>query len=73
MKIKKSIFTKLIICFIVYAGAIIFTFILCSLLSIFVMGNGNMASVRPDQIIDDNGNVVDLEITQKVGGGRGIG
>ena len=54
MKIKKSIFTKLIGSFILYAVATILTFAFCMFLSIVFIGNGNAASVRPDNIIDEN-------------------
>lgn len=68
MKIKKSIFTKLIGSFILYAVATILTFAFCMFLSIVFIGNGNAASVRPDNIIDENGNIINLDIAQKVGG-----
>lgn len=68
MKIKKSIFTKLIASFVLYAVAITLTFIFCMFLSITFMGNGNAANVRPDNIIDENGNVINLDIAKKIGG-----
>lgn len=68
MKIKKSIFTKLIASFVLYAVAIILTFVFCMLLSIVFIGNGDASNVRPDNIIDENGNVINLDVAQKVGG-----
>lgn len=68
MKIKKSIFTKLIGSFILYAVFTVLTFILCLVLSLIIIGEGSMRTVRPDSVIDENGNVVNLEIAQKIGG-----
>lgn len=68
MKLKKSIFTKLIGSFILYAIMIVLTFILCLILSIVFIGDGDINSVRPDKVIDENGNIVNLETVQKMKG-----
>ena len=68
MKIRKSIFTKLIGSFILYAVATVLTFILCLLLSLVFIGEGDLNRVRPDNVVDENGNVVNLDIAQKIGG-----
>ena len=68
MKIRKSIFTKLIASFILYAVATVLTFILCLFLSVVVIGEGDLNSVRPDNVVDKNGNIVNLDIAQKIGG-----
>lgn len=68
MKIRKSIFTKLIGSFILYAVATVLTFILCLLLSVVFIGEGDLNRVRPDNVIDENGNVINLDIAQKIGG-----
>jgi len=68
LKIRKSIFTKLIGSFILYAVATVLTFILCLLLSVVFIGEGDLNRVRPDNVIDENGNVINLDIAQKIGG-----
>jgi len=68
LKIRKSIFTKLIGSFILYAVATVITFILCLLLSLVFIGEGDLNRVRPDNVIDENGNVINLDIAQKIGG-----
>ncbi len=68
MKIRKSIFTKLIGSFILYAVATVLTFIFCLLLSVVFIGEGDLNRVRPDNVIDENGNVINLDIAQKIGG-----
>ena len=68
MKLKKSIFTKLIGSFILYAVTTVLTFILCLLLSIVFIGEGDISRVRPDKVIDENGNVANLDTVQKMGG-----
>ena len=68
VKLKKSIFTKLIGSFILYAVTTVLTFILCLLLSIVFIGKGDINRVRPDKVIDENGNVANLDTVQKMGG-----
>lgn len=68
MKIGKSIFTKLIGCFILYAVLVIITFILCLILEAVIIGNGNPANSNPYSLINDNGKLVNLDIAEKVGG-----
>ena len=68
MKIRKSIFTKLIGSFILYAVITILTFVLCLFLSVTFIGEGDLNRVRPDNVIDENGNVINLDIAQKIGG-----
>ena len=68
MKIRKSIFTKLIGSFILYAVATVLTFVLCLLLSVVFIGEGDLNRVRPDNVVDENGNVINLDIAQKIGG-----
>lgn len=68
MKIKKSIFTKLIGSFLLYAAAIVATFVLCLVMDAAVIGEGNPESIMPNSIVDENGNIVNLEIAGKIGG-----
>ena len=68
MKIKKSIFIKLIGSFILYAIAMILTFVLCIWLEGIFIGEGNLDRLHPNHLIDENGDVVNLEIAQKIGG-----
>lgn len=68
MKTKRSIFTKLIGSFILYAIAIVFNFVLCLLLSALFIGDGNLNSIRPDNVVDENGNIINLDIAEKIGG-----
>lgn len=68
MKIGKSIFTKLIGCFILYAVLVIITFILCLILEAVIIGNGNPANSNPYSLINDNGEPVNLDIAEKIGG-----
>ena len=68
MKLKKSIFTKLIGCFVLYAVTTVLTFILCLVLEAVFIGEGNPNDIMPDSIVDENGNIVNLDIAQKIGG-----
>lgn len=68
MKLKKSIFTKLIGSFILYAITTVLTLILCLLLEMVVISEGDPNSIIPDNIIDEEGNIVNFDIAQKLGG-----
>lgn len=68
MRLRKSIFTKLIGCFILYAIIMVITFALCLLLDVLVMSKGNPAGIYPVGILDENGDVADLETIQNIGG-----
>lgn len=68
MKIKKSIFTKLIGCFLLYAVAMVLTFVVCLVINAAVLGEGNPGNIMPNSIVDENGNIVNLEIAGKIGG-----
>lgn len=68
MKIKKSIFTKLIGSFLLYAGAMVLTFVVCLVIDAAVLGEGNPGNIMPNSIVDENGNIVNLEIAGKIGG-----
>lgn len=65
---KKSIFTKLIGSFILYAIVMVITFGGFLLLDVLVMTEGNPASVFPNSIFDEKGDVVNQETIQSLGG-----
>lgn len=68
MRLKKSIFTKLIGSFVLYVVVMIVTFVLCLVLEAMLIGEGNPTSIYPYTIIDENGNVGSIESLQKIGG-----
>lgn len=68
LKIKKSIFTKLIGSFLFYAAAMVATFVLCLVLEAALIGEGNPENIMPNSIVDENGNIVNLDIAGKIGG-----
>ncbi|MDE6674306.1 MAG: HAMP domain-containing protein, partial [Acetatifactor sp.] len=68
MRLKKSIFTKLIGCFILYVIIMVITFALCMLLDVLVMSKGNPVGIYPVGILDENGDVADPEAIQNIGG-----
>ncbi len=68
MRLRKSIFTKLIGCFILYVIIMVITFVLCMLLDVLVMSKGNPVGIYPVGILDENGDVADLEAIQNIGG-----
>ncbi len=68
MRVKKSIFTKLIGCFVLYVVVMIVTFVICLLLETVLITKGDPTSLYPYGIIDEDGNVAGMEILQKIGG-----
>lgn len=68
MKIKKSIFTKLIGSFLLYAVLIVITFVLCIFMEAMIISEGNITEISPKSLIDENGNVTNIEIAQNLGG-----
>lgn len=67
MRLRKSIFTKLIGSFILYAAVLVATFTLCLLLEVLVMTRGNPPDVYLGGF-DGSGDVADLEAIQNIGG-----
>ncbi|MGN0695527.1 MAG: ATP-binding protein [Oscillospiraceae bacterium] len=68
MKIGKSIFTKLMVSFVFYAVLVVVTLILCLMLEAVVVGEGSPLSTQPYSLIDENGEPVNLDISEKIGG-----
>ena len=68
MKIKKSIFTKLIGSFLLYAVLIIATFVVCVLLEALIISEGKITKISPESMIDEQGNVTNIEIARNLGG-----
>lgn len=68
MKIGKSIFTKLMMSFVLYAVLVVVTLILCLMLEAIVVGGGDPVSAQPYSLIDDNGELINLDIAEKIGG-----
>lgn len=68
MKIGKSIFTKLIMSFVLYAVLVVVTLILCLMLEAVVVGEGSPVSTQPYSLIDGSGEPVNLDIAEKIGG-----
>ena len=68
MKKGKSIFYKIIGCFILYAILAVVTVILFFALEAAVIGQGNIPAITPEMIIDENGEVKDLTSVEALGG-----
>lgn len=67
MRVKKSIFSKLIGSFILFAVMTVLTFMLCLIIEALVIGNGNAVNTQPDGVIGADG-TVNLEAARKIGG-----
>lgn len=65
---RKSIFFKSIGSFILFAVAIVVTFVLCLVLEAAVIGGGDPTGWNPNAVIDEYGNVTNAEIIENLGG-----
>lgn len=65
---RKSIFFKSIGSFILFAVAIVITFVLCLVLEAVVIGGGDPTGWNPNAVIDEYGNVTNIEIIENLGG-----
>ncbi len=68
IKIKKSIFTKLIGGFIAFFAMFLATFIICILMAASTLNNGNFENLMPYSHIDSFGNVTNTEGIINLGG-----
>lgn len=68
MKIRKSIFTKLIGSFLLYAVLLIITFAVFVLLEALAISEGKITKISPESMIDEQGNIINIEIAGKLGG-----
>ena len=68
MKKGRSIFYKIIGCFILYAILAVVTVILFFAIEAAVIGQGNIPAITPEMIIDENGEVKDLTSVEALGG-----
>lgn len=55
-------------CFLLYAVAIVATFVVCLVIDAAVLGDGNPENIMPNSIVDESGNIANLEIAGKIGG-----
>lgn len=65
---KKSFFTKLMGSYILFGILSILTFVLCLLLQVNMLTNGNVNAISPDRMIDENGVITELETVEKMDG-----
>lgn len=68
MKFRKSIFTRLIINFIVYAVSLVLFFMAALVIQSAVISGGDFQSMDPYQLIADDGTITDTEILKRLGG-----
>ena len=64
---KKRIFIKLIGSFFLFLGIVLITFVACLMIEAFSIG-GALENLMPSYIIDDEGNVKNIESVKKLGG-----
>lgn len=66
--VKRSIFTKLIGSFVFYALCLIATFVLCLVLQSLIIGEGDIPSIEPQHLMDENGAIQNINIAENMGG-----
>lgn len=71
MKLKsfvKTIFGQLIFSYIVFAILLVISFILTIFFALFLTSNGNLNSINPYEVVDQNGNLNDISSIKRLGG-----
>lgn len=67
-QLKKRIFTKLVGSFLLFLFIVILTFAACLLLEGFLIGRGRIDNLMPYDIVDDDGNVKNIDSVKRLGG-----
>lgn len=67
-RLKKSIFTKLIGSFFLFLIIVMITFAACLVLEVFLFGGGTPDNLMPQDIIDEDGNVKNIDAVKRIGG-----
>ena len=68
LRIKKGIFQKLVISYIVFAIVVTFSFSICLMIVGILIAGGNKDGLSPYQIIDEEGNIINLETVTNLNG-----
>lgn len=65
---KKSIFSKMVFGYIVFAVSILVTFIVCMIGAMIFLSGGNDENMPPNTFVNENGEIITMETIEKLGG-----
>lgn len=67
-RLKKSIFSKLVISYIVFSVMILVSFIVCLIASMVYISGGSDQTMPPNSFVDEEGELLNMEQIEKLGG-----
>lgn len=65
---KKSIFSKMVLGYIVFAVSILITFIICMIGAMIFLSGGDDETMPPNAFVNENGEIITMETIEKLGG-----
>ncbi|MBQ6786506.1 MAG: HAMP domain-containing histidine kinase [Lachnospiraceae bacterium] len=65
---KKSIFSKMVLGYIVFAVSILLTFIICMIGAMIFLSSGNDDNMPPNAFVNEAGEIITMETIEKLGG-----
>ena len=67
-KIKKSIFSKLVLSYVVFSVLLLVSFIVCMIVTAVFLSNGDDSNMPPNAFVDEEGNIITMDQIKRLGG-----
>lgn len=67
-KIKKTIFSKLVLSYVVFSAMILFSFIACMIVTAVFLSSGDDSNMPPNAFVDEEGNITTIDQIYRLGG-----
>lgn len=67
-RLKKSIFSKLVVSYIVFSVMVLVSFVVCLIVSMIYISGGSDQTMPPNSFVDEDGNILNMEQIEKMGG-----
>ena len=68
IKIKKSIFSKLVLSYVAFSAMILFSFIACMIVAAVFLSSGDDSNMPPNAFVDEEGNIITMDQIVRLGG-----
>lgn len=66
--IRKSIFSKLVLSYVIFSVMILFSFVVCMIAAMAFLSGGDTSAMPPNAFVDENGEILTMEQIEKLGG-----
>lgn len=67
-KIKKSIFSKLVLSYVVFSVMLLFSFVACMIVTAVFISSGDDSNMPPNAFVDEEGNIITMDQIERLGG-----